>query len=93
MATVRQTEEPASSFSFAYYTVGSDTAVPHWQLVAPSPICTTTSSAHTGARRREAMFPSQCLTPQVVPSALGLQREGNTISSELSAKDLQVVAS
>lgn len=46
---VCQMEEPALSFSFAYYTVGSDAPIHHWQLVAPSPICTTTSPAHTRA--------------------------------------------
>lgn len=92
MATVYRTEEPAASFSFACYTVGSDAPIPHWQLVASSPTCTTTSPAHTRARRREAVFPSQCRTLQVLPSALILQREGNTVS-KLSAEDLQVVAS
>lgn len=93
MATVCQMEEPASSFSFACYTAGSDALMLHWQLVAPSPTCTTTSPAHTGTRRREAMFPSQCPTSQVLPLALILRREGNTISSKLFSEDLQVVRS
>lgn len=48
VATVHQTEEPALSCGFACYTVGSNT----WfssRMVAPSPICTTTSSSHTRA--------------------------------------------
>lgn len=70
VATVCQMEEPASSFSFACHTVGSDASMLHWQLVAPSPTCTTTSPAYTRARRREAMFPSQGLTPQLSPQLL-----------------------
>lgn len=62
---------------------------PTGSSLALSPICTTTSPAQSRARCREAMFPSQCLTPQVLSSAVVLKKEGNIISSKVSTKDYQ----
>lgn len=62
---------------------------PTGSWLAPSPICTITSPDQSRARCREVMFPFQGLTPQVLPSAVILQKEGNIISSKVSTKDYQ----